>query len=587
MSALQDDSRLDLLLADAEARRPVLEEGLPGEAAQRGPRPREKDSFERKRTDADPNDLTLQRWAVVAPRGREGSQLLEAIAPLIRLREAEQGAPVQVYRVPPDMDAREAAAWRESECWRDDVPEDEWPYYLLLLGDLHHISLEFQHTLAGSALVGRVQFEGASGEVDLDSYAAYAQKVARYAREGCTPEPSPDMMFFVAPDGSTATHAGETKLVAPSLAAVQEGKDKGSFPVASVRAIDAETTDELLAAGASGRPSVLLSVSHGLGPPRRGFRSEEERQRRQGALLLGLGEVLDAERMRGQRFLPGGLWFCMACFGAGTPSASAYHAWIAQLAKEGAYGGKAELVLQSLPGPGNRPFVAAMPQAALASPEGPLAVIGHIDLAWTYSFSSASNPAESRKSRILSSLRTMARGSRAGVALGTLLQSYGEANDALMASYQLEASARVEGRPDPTDRVERAHLWMLRNDLRGYVLLGDPAARLPLRQSGLGGPAPERPGALVPSPRAEAPAPSRAAVPSPRAEAPAPATAAELGRSSDDEVVPVGVMVAAVDALFGGDETPRAIAARAGVSLATLWGWVDAYRAGGRSRLGG
>ncbi|WP_437666225.1 hypothetical protein [Sorangium sp. So ce1182] len=578
MSALQDDSRLDLLLADAEERRPVLEEGLPGEAAQRGPRPREKDSFERKRTDADPNDLKLQRWAVVAPRGREGSQLLEAIAPLIRLREAEQGAPVTVYRVPPDMDAREAAAWRESECWQDDVPEDEWPYYLLLLGDLHHISLEFQHTLAGSALVGRVQFEGASGEVDLDSYAAYAQKVARYAREGCTPEPSPDVLFYVAPDGSTATHAGETKLVAPSMAAVQEGRDKGSFPVASVRAIDAETTDELLAAGASGRPSVLLSVSHGLGPPRRGFRSEEERQRRQGALLLGRGEVLDAERMRGQRFLPGGLWFCMACFGAGTPSASAYHAWIAQLAKEGAYGGKAELVLQSLPGPGNRPFVAAMPQAALASPEGPLAVIGHMDLAWTYSFSSANNPAESRKSRILSALRVMARGSRAGVALGTLMQSYGEANDGLMASYQLEASARAEGRPDPTDRVERAHLWMLRNDLRGYVLLGDPAARLPLRQGGLGGmAAPERTGAGA----------GAIVLPSPRAGEPALAAAPELEQPGGAEVVAVDVKVAAMDALFGGDEAPRAIAARAGVSLATLWGWVDAYRAGGRSRLGG
>ncbi|WP_437721669.1 hypothetical protein [Sorangium sp. So ce861] len=568
MTALHGDSRLDLLLADAEERRPVLDEGLPGEAAQRGPRPREKDSFERKRTDADPNDLTVQRWAVVAPRGRAGSQLLEAIAPLIRLREEEQGAPVTVYRVPPDMDAREAAAWRESECWRDDVPEDEWPYYLLLLGDLHHISLEFQHTLAASALVGRVQFEGAPGEVELDGYAAYAQKVARFAREG-TPEPSPDMLFFVAPDGSAATHAGATKLVGPSLAVVQEGRDKGSLPVASVREVDAETTDELLAAGASGRPSVLLSVSHGLGPPRRGFRSEEEQRRRQGALLLGRGEVLDAERMRGQRFLPGGLWFCMACFGAGTPSASAYHAWLSQLAKEGAYGGKAEVVLQSLPAPESRPFMAAMPQAALASPEGPLGVVGHMDLAWTYSFSSARNPAESRKSRILSALRAMARGGRAGVALGALLQSYGEANDALMASYQLEARARAEGRPDPTDRVDRAHLWMLRNDLRGYVLLGDPAARLPLGQRAVRAPTQERPGAVVPSTRDGA-----------------PAAAPEPGRPSDTELVPLAVKVAAVDALLCGDETPRAIAARAGVSLATLWGWVDAYRAGGRSRLG-
>ncbi|AUX45946.1 uncharacterized protein SOCE26_074480 [Sorangium cellulosum] len=166
----------------------------------------------------------------------------------------------------------------------------------------------------------------------------------------------------------------------------------------------------------------------------------------------------------------------------------------------------------------------------------------------------------------------MVRGSRAGVALGTLLQSYGEANDALMASYQLAASARVEGRPDPTDRIDRAHLWMLRNDLRGYVLLGDPAARLPLQQNAFRGPAPDRSGALVPSPGAVVPT---------------PAAAPELAQPSRAEDVPMGVKVAAVDALFGGDETPRAIAARAGVSLATLWGWVDAYRAGGRARLGG
>jgi hypothetical protein len=76
----------------------------------------------------------------------------------------------------------------------------------------------------------------------------------------------------------------------------------------------------------------------------------------------------------------------------------------------------------------------------------------------------------------------MIRGSRAGVALEALLRFYRETNDTLMASYQLEADARVQGRADPTDREERGHLWMLRNDLRGYVLLGDPAARLPLAQ---------------------------------------------------------------------------------------------------------
>jgi hypothetical protein len=30
----------------------------------------------------------------------------------------------------------------------------------------------------------------------------------------------------------------------------------------------------------------------------------------------------------------------------------------------------------------------------------------------------------------------------------------------------------------PTEQCSLAHLWMLRQDLMGYILLGDPAARL-------------------------------------------------------------------------------------------------------------
>jgi hypothetical protein len=195
--------------------------------------------------------------------------------------------------------------------------------------------------------------------------------------------------------------------------------------------------------------------------------------------------LLDADRIRGKPFLPGGIWFFLACFGAGTPAVSAYHAWLSLLSQEGATRAKASAVLASLPSAGHRPFVAALPQAALANPEGPLAVIGHMDLAWTYGFSSAKNLNESRKSRIASSLEVFSRGSRAGVGLEALMRFYRETNDALMASYQMEADARAQGRPDQTDRKARGHLWMLRNDLRGYVLLGDPAARLPLRRGGV------------------------------------------------------------------------------------------------------
>lgn len=587
-----DDDRLDLLLADAEERRPILDGGLPGEAAQRAPKPKKAprgdDAPRWRRVDANPNDLPEQRWAVIAPEGREGSRMLEAIAPLIELRQEEQGAPAKIYRVPADMDARQAVDWKDEVYWADDVPEAERPQYLLVLGDLHHVSAELQHALAHGAYVGRVHFADAAGEPDLDGYAAYADKVARLARVDA-PEASPDMVFFAAQDGTTATRTGEVKLVKPSLAAAEQARQRGQFPAASVREIAAETVDELLAAGAAGaRPAVLLSVSHGLGPPRRGFGSAEEQQRRQGALVLGRDEILDAERLQGQRFLPGGMWLCVSCFGAGTPSTSAYATWLSHLAEEGAWSGAVEQVLKSLPAGGQRPFVAAMPQAALRSPEGPLAVLGHLDLAWTYGFVNAKNLSESRIGRMLSALQVMVRGGRAGVALEALLRFYRETNDALMMTYELEADARAQGRQDPTDRVERGHLWMLRNDLRGYVLLGDPAARMPLRRAEGAAKAPR------PTP---APPEARARVQGPGARAEAGAAGPDgIGAAPRITSLAAGAggversvrdKEAAVLALLGGDEAPRAIAARAGVSLETLWMWLDAYRAGGRERLSG
>jgi hypothetical protein len=581
MSAPKDDhNRLDLLLADADEFLPVLAKGLPSETTQRGSKPTKtagaEDSFLRRMDGENPNDLKLQRWGVIVPEGPAGDRLLEAIQPLIRLREEEQGATANIHRVPPKMTASEAVDWKENVYWSNDVEEHDRPLYLLMLGDLHEVPAELQHSLANAAHVGRIHFADEAGETDLDGYEAYAKKVVRYAREG-TIYAAPDMAFFVAEDNTIATYTGDVKLVRPSIETAERLRAKGTFPADEVRKLEAKTVDALLAAGAGERPSVLLSVSHGMGPPRRGWKVEEQ-QRKQGALIVDRGEVLDVEQILGQRFLPGGMWFCLACYGGGTPSESAYHTWLSQLAQEGAWSGQAESVLKSLPAPGQRPFVAAMPQAALRNPEGPLGVIAHLDLAWTYAFSSVKNPSESRKLRIFKALQSLVRGDRAGVGLNALLQFYREANDDLMASYELEEGARKNGRKDPTDRADRGHLWMLRNDLRGYVLLGDPAARLPLEQLAL------TPKTKAPEPEARA-SEGMAEVRSDRAEPQAGRAAENPSKDETGASLAAAEKEAFVLAMLHGDEAPRSIAARAGVSLDVLWSWIDAYRAGGRARL--
>ncbi|HRI70084.1 MAG TPA: hypothetical protein PK156_37900, partial [Polyangium sp.] len=494
---------------------------------------------------------------VIVPEGKEGDRLLEAMAPLIRLREEEQGAEIITYRVPPDMNAKDAVSWKDEVYWSEDVEEDDRPLYLMLLGDLDQVSLELQHSLANCALVGRAHFANAKGKANLDNYAAYAAKVVGFAQNGTLGE-RPDMLFHIARDGTNATQSGEARLLNPCLEAAMKNRDAGRLPVTEVCEIEAESTDEFLAAGANARPSVLLSVSHGVGAPRKGWSSEEEQWRKQGALVMGHHDVLDAERLGTQTFLPGGLWFLLACFGAGTPNVSAYHAWLSLLAQEGKFSGKANSVLASLPAQGARPFVAALPQAALANPNGPLAIIGHMDLAWTYGFSSATNLSESRKSRFYSVLEVMARGSRAGVGIEALMRFYRETNDALMAGYQAEADARAHQRDAGTNKAERGHLWMLRNDLRGYVLLGDPATRLPLAKNALG--KPDKPD----KPMTE------------------PVITVNVPPPVD---VSVALKEAAVLSLIHGEEAPIAIARRAGTTVVELFSWFDAYRSGGRSRL--
>jgi hypothetical protein len=244
---------------------------------------------------------------------------------------------------------------------------------------------------------------------------------------------------------------------------------------------DRAEAEELLRVAGPTRAGVLLSLSHGVGPPAHGWASAEEQRAWQGALVLTPQQVLTADMLRSTPFLPGGMWFCLACFGAATSDRSLFAPWLSQLSQQPPYARQLEPVLKSLPRAGGRPFVAALPQAALANPQGPLAVIGHSDLSWMYGFTDPDPVYRSRASRIASVLEVLANGSRAGVALDSLMRFYREANDTLMGDYQARQDALVDELPDPIEPRKHGYRWMLRNDLRGYVLLGDPAVRLSLR----------------------------------------------------------------------------------------------------------
>lgn len=461
--------RIDLLLAHADDCAPMLvgvDRTAPGLAPAPEPRPKPDELW----ADEDaPDDLVRQRWGILAPAGSAGDRLLDAIAPLVDHRRRQQG-PVRAYRVPPRMTLDEAVRWKK-RVFRTGVDLDcDLPRYQLILGDLDQVPLAVQQVQASDGFIGRIAFD------DLDGYRAYATKVVRW-EDRPAPVTEAHAILHAVRDGTSATRLGVQALIAPAADLLRRRQVAGDVRYGELRVTGSErpAPDELLAAVAIDRPGVLLSLGHGAGVPRPSGASRQRRE--QGALSFGRGGLLTGADLAGRGFLPGGIWFAVACFAAGTPDISDYRHWLDTLRRAGHVGSETGHVLDTLAH--DRPFIAALPKAVLADPDGPLAFVGHVDLAWAYSFFDLDDRPRRRPGRIAGVLQAVLNGHRAGVATRKLMQWFAEVNTELTALD--DARSRMGGAAlDDREQVRRGHLWMLRQDLAGYALLGDPAIRLPI-----------------------------------------------------------------------------------------------------------
>lgn len=470
-------NNLELLLAYADDQRPVLENGLPMDTAGTAPRPKQRQGVEDFRHDGgDPNSLPDQRWGIVAPEGPAGDRLLQLIAPLQKAREEQQGEPAIVFRAPPNLKDEQVGAWWSEVYGDESIDEADRPRYLLMLGDADVISWELQQRLAADTFIGRLCFPHEAG------YESYVHKLL--ASENAKPKDGSRALYYTVRDGTAATNIGHAGLMTPTIEQSRIGKEKGVFPAREIIEIgngDNLSADEFLASVNEDAASMLFTVSHGCGAPRGGWSSAEDQRRLQGAMSFGAGQKITADDLSTRTFLPNGLWFYFACFGAGTPHGSAYHHWLAALRDVGLYGRNIDGVLASLPGEQERPFVAALPQAVLANPNGPLAVMGHVDLAWTFSFHDVGTTNKYRPSRFQDIFRTLVDGKRVGAGYFELQRFFNQASVDLSTIYDKEARLKAKSAPvedDKQSKIRKATLWMLRQDLSAYVLLGDPAARL-------------------------------------------------------------------------------------------------------------
>ena len=456
------DDASGLLLAHADDRSPALAATVPLVTTRKQAPAKLPDPDNLADYHNHPNDLGVQRWAVIAPEGPAGDALLAQVAPLIAAREAQQGAKAHRFRVPPGLNADEASRWKRTVYHASERSTKLLPRYQLILGDLDQVSYDVQVAQAVEGFVGRLAFDRPA------DYAAYCDKLLAAER---APRTRTRALFHSVRDGTAATDLGRKALVRPCVELARELRAGAvdDFPAEPLESGgDEPDPDEFIDLVRD--PGVLLSLSHGVGAPRGGWKTPAAQRAGQGAMSFGR----DAEALRGQALalapcLPGGLWFMFACFGAGTPATSKYLKWLRVLADAGEAPGSLDAVLASLPPAGSPPFVAALPKAVLANPRGPLAFIGHHDLAWSYSFREVDlGRTLLQTARFVDVVTAAVTGDRVGVAFDKLFRWFASINTDLAT---LDDS-------DGADPLRRARMWMLRQDLAGFMLLGDPAARV-------------------------------------------------------------------------------------------------------------
>lgn len=549
------DFRLLLASLEPDRRSAYLREGVSLAQAGQAPRPAAIDPGAPPNPDrlddlGSAHDLALQRWSVIVP-DHGGDDLFARIAPLVALREREQGArmlgaaPGEPFKVPPGMTFEQSSRWIQARL--NPLPDARRPRYLLILGGPEQVSLDLQQALSVYYYVGRLAFD------DPQGYGDYAKKVVAFAQPGSWSDAPRALAYAVRTEsGDDATDDGHEKWLSPIVEGSADPMNQCPIAFKDLSPTPGEASArQLLQLAGAASPTVLISLSHGLGRSRSRPWTDDELRRLQGAMHFGgHGDPLRADDVARGDFLPGGIWFYFACFGAGTPSTSAYGHWLRTISPN-------LDVLQALPHNG-RPFIAALPQAALANRRGPLAIMGHLDLAWSYSYDARLTQRRGQAQRFMRLTRLAGRDRerpRLGPIFHSMMGDLPQVQNDLLDRYDDEARTAA-----PADLRTRAKLWMLRQDLRAYLLLGDPAVYLPV------------------SPRPKPGPVNRSAIFGfePTAEAPTPAPAPGVGLDR---------LVAAVLACIAEKAQPEAAAAELGVPVVDLQRWIEVYKDAGRDAL--
>ncbi len=406
--------------------------------------------------DVDPLKISSAGWGVIFAPGIT-PEIESALKPLLDHRRNEAGPYFKTYRFQTGQSKDDFLAFYKAGLGPAD-PKNV-PYYLLIVGSPQEIPFRFQYELDVQYAVGRIHFE------TTEDYAAYANNVVEAERAVAAGNALPlkqVTLFGVRTEGDLATERSTDELIKPLAAMLP--KDRPDWPLQIVTAEQATKAKLSRILGGGETPAVLLTSSHGVVFPLDDSRQSSD----QGALLCqdwpGVGKpALPAHYFAGDDLakeanLRGLIAFHFACYSGGTPQTSNFALDDSPL---------------SVPQPvAPRPFVSHLAQRLLGHPQGALAVVGHVDRAWTTSFSGS----EQGQVQIFeNAFKRLLDGHPLGSAMEFFNQRYGE----LAVTYS-ELSQDREALLD-VDAGRFAHVYRSNNDAKNFVVLGDPAVKATYR----------------------------------------------------------------------------------------------------------
>jgi hypothetical protein len=324
------------------------------------------------------------------------------------------------------------------------IDPEKIPFYLLIAGNPETIPFSFSQRLGMEYRVGRLPFS------DATEYTNYIDSLIHSERQDAKKQSS-DLLVF-APSHDPATELSCEHLANPLALKLSDGISVDQ--VLRADASKANLLDHLRARP----PRFLFSASHGLGLDL----DDEDQAAFQGALLcqrpqesgpVAHDDILSATDITPNLDFTGTIAFFFACFSGATPSVDRF------FRKKGVPCRIA-----------NTSFFSALPRRLLSKPNGAaIAVLGHIDRAWGFSFISE------RSDELLNPFENAIRRSLKGRPIGQALKDFYDKYAACSIELtDLIDTREVGGDVDPKELVLA---WARRNDAGGYILLGDPAAR--------------------------------------------------------------------------------------------------------------